>query len=36
MERRHHDGLHIYLSGGFAPLGGLPDQFIDWSDGGAA
>lgn len=23
MERRHHDSLHIYLSGRFEPLGGL-------------
>ena len=23
MERRHHDGLHIYLSGEFAPLSGI-------------
>lgn len=23
MERRHHDSLHIYLSGAFEPLGGL-------------
>lgn len=27
MERRHHDGLHIYLSGAYEPLGGLlPDH----------
>lgn len=30
MERRHHRGLHIRLSGAFAPLGGMPDAFIDW------
>lgn len=24
LERRHHDSLHIYESGRFAPLGGLP------------
>lgn len=30
MERRHHRGLHIRLSGAFEPLGGLPDHFIDW------
>ncbi len=23
MERRHHNSLHIYLSGRFEPLGGL-------------
>lgn len=23
MERRHHDGVHIYLSGAFEPLGGV-------------
>ena len=23
MERRHHDGLHIYLSGRYEPLGGI-------------
>ena len=23
MERRHHKGLHIYLSGRFEPLGGI-------------
>jgi hypothetical protein len=23
MERRHHDGLHIYLSGKFAPKGDI-------------
>ena len=28
MERRHHDGLHIYLSGRYEPLGGIlgPDD----------
>lgn len=30
MERRHHTSLHIRLFGAFVPLGGLPDQFIDW------
>ncbi|HET6870823.1 MAG TPA: hypothetical protein VFH80_33235 [Solirubrobacteraceae bacterium] len=30
MERRHHDGVHVHLSGKFEPLGGLPDHFIDW------
>jgi len=26
MERRHHRGLHFYLSGGYEPVGGyLPD-----------
>jgi hypothetical protein len=30
MERRHHDGVHIRLSGAFEPLGGLPDTLIDW------
>lgn len=23
LERRHHDGMHIYESGEFAPLGGI-------------
>ena len=23
MERRHHTGLHFYLSGGYEPVGGL-------------
>jgi hypothetical protein len=23
MERRHHDGLHIYASGEFEPVGGI-------------
>jgi len=32
IERRHHDGMHIHLSGKFEPLGGLPDHFIDWGD----
>lgn len=31
MERRHHRGLHIHLSGKFVPPGGMPDDFIDWN-----
>lgn len=23
MERRHHEGLHIYVDGSFGPVGGL-------------
>jgi hypothetical protein len=32
MERRHHTGLHIHLFGSWAPLGGLPESFIDWTN----
>jgi hypothetical protein len=33
MERRHHTGLHIRLSGTWEPLGGLPDEFVDYGRG---
>jgi hypothetical protein len=32
MERRHHRSLHLRLSGAWAPLGGLPDAFVDYGD----